>query len=194
MERPAACIAQERFWIILPHKLSSQLEGSGGGSLLSVLSIDIQLDLSRVTDWVIELFPCPCPCAHCWNVPVRIPLREKNVDVLNTYSPRCPSTKVNDFTVKWLPVMFTPTYWDISCKNRHHGGCSQPKKANFVLICEGKRVRGSSLKARVWLQITYRTKNYILFLSSFQWKLFCSQANKLQIWFNEMHPLGLCVM
>ena len=56
MEKLVACIAQVWFWPILPHKLSSNLEGSGGVFYelwSSVLSIDYQLDSSQVIDWAI---------------------------------------------------------------------------------------------------------------------------------------------
>ena len=56
MEKPVEYIAQVWFWPIHPHKLPSNLQGSGGlfcepGS--SVLSKDFQLDSSLVIDWAI---------------------------------------------------------------------------------------------------------------------------------------------
>ena len=70
--------------VILPHKLSSNLEGSGGlfyELWSSVFSIDFQLDSSRVIDWAIlaalfsfsetnwEFFLAVClGSLSCWNV------------------------------------------------------------------------------------------------------------------------------
>ena len=56
MEKLVVCIAQVWFWPILPHKQSSNLEGSVGlfyELWSSVLSIDFQLDSSQVIGWAI---------------------------------------------------------------------------------------------------------------------------------------------